>query len=182
MKKLFSLKFIILSILNIFALYYLFFPIPSVPDLLAEYKSTEPGDTVQISNVKAFYTNMSRQDIIDYYLQNYATKHFFYIKINHPPERSKQIFRDTMQSYYLEEIIFPFKQSLYINGFEWENDVFTKPEKRIKNQLLVGETVYKSKLTLRYFPTTIASRLVVLVLLDIFYFFADFTIKKVFYA
>lgn len=125
-------------------------PLPPLPDSL---KSVEPGDTVQIPGVSAYYSDHDRQTIISFYEQSFKKSAFMGIplptfRINHPPEKSKQVYVDTMRSYYLEEIVHPFKESLYVNGFEWESDVFTRPDKRIKNKLMVGDQIFKSKVTL----------------------------------
>ncbi len=154
----------ILAILNLIAVYYLLLPLPNLPDLPNSVRSQEPGDTVQISNVKAYYTNLSRDEVMAFYRQNYQSP--LRINLNHPPEKAKEIIRNTIQSYYFEELIIPFKESLYINGFEWENDVFTKPEKRIKNQLEYEGVVYKSKVTIRNFPVSIPKRLISFILLE----------------
>jgi len=163
MKK--SIIFII--IFNIASVLYLSYPLPKIEDLHNSIKSMEPGDTTQLTNVSGYYTNMTRTEVINSYKARYTSP--FLININHPPEKSKQIFRDTMQSYYLEEFVIPFKQSLYINGFEWENDVFTKPEKRISNKLLYEGKEYKAKITIRTFTPSITSRFIT-------YFFIEFVI------
>lgn len=155
------LKKILISILlifNFFALVYLTSPVPALPDLPNSVKSNLPGDTVQISNVSAYFTNMTRTEVINFYQAYYSG--LFRINLNHPPERSKEIFVNTMQSYYLEEFVLPFKESLYINGFEWENDVFTKSENRSKNKLIFNNKEYKAKITIRRFPTSIPNRLI----------------------
>lgn len=153
-KKIFLIIFILFNCLS---LAYLLLPPPTLKDLPNSVKSAEPGDTVQLKNVSAYYTNLSRTEVINFYRSIYSP--IFMIRLNHPPELAKTIFRDTMQSYYLEEFYLPFKESLYINGYEWENDVFTKPEKRIKNKLIYEGKEYRSKITIRTFPTSIASRL-----------------------
>lgn len=154
LKKIFLL---FLLALNSLALIYLVSPIPAIPDLPNSIKSTEPGDTVQIKNVSAYYTNLSRTEVINFYKANYNGP--LRINLNHPPEKAKEIIRDTTQSYYLEEFILPFKESLFINGFEWEKDVFTKPERRIKNKLIYENKEYAAKITLKKFPTSIPVRL-----------------------
>jgi hypothetical protein len=156
MKK--FIKFIPLLFFNLLAILYLVSPTPTIPDLANSAKSTEPGDTTQLKNVSGFYTNLSRTEVINFYKANYNG--IFRIKINYPPEKARQIIKDTIQSYYLEEIILPFKESLYINGFEWQNDVFTKPEKRIVNRLLFEGKEYQAKITIKTFPVPIANRLI----------------------
>ena len=150
--------FSILVIFNILAVFYLISPPPVLPDLPNSAKSTLPGDTVQISNVTSYFTNMTRTEVINFYKAYYSG--LFRINLNHPPERAKEIFIDTMQSYYLEEFVLPFKESLYINGFEWENDVFTKIESRSKNKIIYNNIEYKAKITIRRFPTSIPSRFI----------------------
>ena len=148
---------VLLCLFNIFAIVYLISPTPTLPDLVNSVKSDEPGDTIQLKNVSAYYTNMTRTEVMNFYKAYYSGS--FRIIINHPPEKSKEIIRDTIQSYYFEEYVLPFKESLYINGFEWENDVFTLPEKRIKNKLLFKDKEYKAKITIKIIPTSIPKRI-----------------------
>lgn len=176
-------KIITFSLLafNIFAIYYLLSPLPTLPDLSNSIKSELPGDTVQLKNVKGYFTNQTRTQIINFYLANYHG--LFRIHLNHPPEKAKTIFRDTTQSYYLEEIYLPFKETLFINGYEWENDVFTKPEKRIANKLLYNGIEYKTKVNTKIIPIPIVQRFLgffsteISVLL-IVYLLTNFFIKK----
>ncbi|MDD3998806.1 MAG: hypothetical protein PHR98_01715, partial [Candidatus Shapirobacteria bacterium] len=93
-----------------------------------------------------------RTEVINFYRSVYTSP--VLIRLNYPPEYAKTIFRDTMQSYYLEEFSLPFKESLYINGYEWENDVFTKPEKRIVNKMIYKGIEYKSKISLKIISTS----------------------------
>jgi hypothetical protein len=171
----------LLCLFNIFAITYLISPIPTLPDLVNSAKSDEPGDTVQLKNVSAYYTNMTRTEVMNFYKTYYSGP--FRIIINHPPEKSKEIIRDTTQSYYLEEFILPFKESLYINGFEWENDVFTKPENRVKNKLLFKEKEYKAKITIKTFPTSKPKRILAFLFTESaiifsFYIYKSFLKKK----
>jgi hypothetical protein len=142
---------------NIFIIVYLISPTPKLPNLVNSAKSDEPGDTIQLKNVSAYYTNMTRTEVMNFYKTYYSGP--FRIILNHPPERSKEIIRDTIRSYYFEEFILPFKESIYINGFEWENDVFTLPEKRVKNKLIFKEKEYKAKITIKTFPTSKTKRI-----------------------
>ncbi|MPM47351.1 hypothetical protein SDC9_94060 [bioreactor metagenome] len=168
-KKIFISIFIIF---NILAVIYLITPTPKLPDLVNSVKSNLPGDTVQIPNVSGYFTNMTRTEVMNFYKSYYYG--LFRINVNHPPEKAKEIIVNTIPSYYFEEFILPFKESLYINGFEWENDVFTKPENRAKNKLVFQDKEYKSKITIRTFPTPISHRL-------ISFFFTEFSIVAIFY-
>ncbi len=153
MKKRIITLALLLPLYLLITSYLLLPPPPVFPDLPDSLRSTLPGDTVQIPGVSAYFTDLDRQTVISFYEESFSRSSFLGIKlptfrINHPPERAKQIYVDTMRSYYLEEIIHPFRESVYVNGFEWENDVFTAPEKRIKNKLMVGDQEFKSKVTL----------------------------------
>lgn len=165
-----------LIIFNTLAVLYLISPTPNLNDLPDSIKSQEPGDTIQISNVSAYFTNLSRTEVINYYKANYNG--FFRIKLNHPPEKSKEVIKDTIQSYYLEEFVLPFKESLYINGFEWENDVFTKPDKRLKNKIVHEGKEYKAKITIRTFPTTVPKRLASFLLMEAVIILSIYTYKS----
>ncbi len=127
------------------------YPLPTVLDLPNSVKSTEPGDTVQLKNVKAYFTNQERPEIIDFYVTTYQNSHPLAFKLNHPPEKAKQIIKDTIQTYYLEEVVIPFKQSLFINGFDWQKDVFTPKSKKEANKMIVNGQEYRVKVTLRTF-------------------------------
>lgn len=147
----------IFIVFNILSVVYLVSPTPSIPDLENSIKSNLPGDTEQIANVSGYFTNMSRDQVIGFYKKHYQG--IFRINLNHPPEKAREIIVDTIPSYYFEELVLPFKGSLYINGFEWENDVFTKPEKRIKNKIFYQDIEYRAKITIRQFPVSIPKRL-----------------------
>jgi len=167
-----------LVIFNLAAVVYLIYPTPSIPDLVNSAKSDLPGDTTQIANVSGYFTNMSRTEVINFYKAYYHGP--FLININHPPEKSKEIIVDTIQSYYFEEFVLPFKESLYINGFEWENDVFTKPEKRIKNKIIYQDKEYKSKITIKRFPTSIPKRFAAFFVTEAITIFSIYSIYQVF--
>ena len=152
----------IFILINIFISIYLLLPFPTFPDLPESVRSTEPGAT-----------------IMPFYYKNIAKP---YILINHPPERAKQIFRDTTQSYYLEEFVVPLKGSIYVNGFEWENDVFTKKDKREVNKMIVDSKEYKTKISVRTFESNILLRFLNLAILNLSIFLLIISAKKVFHA
>lgn len=147
---------------------YLLLPGPKLPppDLPESLKSTEPGDTIQLKNVSAYFTDKSRQEVLDFYTNYFSHSLFFNIplltyRLNHPPEYAREIIRDTTMTYYLEEIVHPLHGSLFVNGFEWENDVFTPKEMRAQNAIKVGGKIWKSKITLRWKPSRVWTRLLV---------------------
>ena len=68
-KKIFISIFVIF---NLLAVLYLISPTPSLPDLPNSAKSDLPGDTVQISNVSAYFTNMTRTEVMNFYKAYYS--------------------------------------------------------------------------------------------------------------
>lgn len=147
--------------------FYLLLPAPNdFPNLPNSIRSIEPGDTVQIANVSAYYTDLPRQEVIDYYTRYFSRSPFLNIplityRLNHPPERIREVLRDTQQSTYVEEIIHPLRESVFVNGFEWNNDPFTPPARRIKNILMVNGKTYQFKVTLYYQESKVWQRLLI---------------------
>lgn len=149
---------IIFLIFNALALWYLLTPVPALKNLNNAVKSDLSDDNFDPQHVSGYYANLSRTEVINFYKANFNG--LFRIQLNHPPEKSKDIFYYFTKSTYLEEFVFPFKQSLYINGYEWENDVFTKPENRIANKLKYKDKNYQTKITVKIYTTTLSKRLI----------------------
>ena len=166
-RKIFISAYLLLGLLIIG---YLIIPAPKFPppDLPQSIKSTEPGDTVQLSNTSAYFSDQSRANVINFYTSHFKRIKIFNIsfslpqyRLNHPPEEARRIWVDTKRSYYLEEIVHPLRESLFIDGFEWANDVFTKPQRRIKNKMVVGGRVWQAKVSLRWFQSSVLARLLI---------------------
>lgn len=147
--------------------FYLSLPAPKdFPPLPNSVKSVEPGDTEQIANVSAYYTDMSREEVVNFYYDYFSKSPFFNIplptyRLNHPPERIREVLRETQQSTFVEEIVHPLRESVFVNGFEWNNDPFTEPEGRAKNILIVNGKTYQFKVTLFYQESQAWQRLLV---------------------
>lgn len=157
----------IFALIFVIGTFYLLLPAPKdFPDLPVAVKSVEPGDTTQIANVSAYYTDLPRQEVVDYYFDYFSRSPFLNIplityKLNHPPERIREVLRETQQSTYVEEIVHPLRESVFVNGFEWNNDPFTPPVRRIKNILIVNGKTYQFKITLFYQESKLWQRLLV---------------------
>lgn len=149
-------KFLRLLLISICFLwfFYLLLPPPSpLPSLPASLKSDEPGDTWQIPGIEAYYTDLTRDEVIHFYQSHYSSSSLFNIplvtyRLDHPPEYAKQLIRQTQQASFFEEIVHPMRESLFVNGYEWQNDPFTKPDRRAKNKMIVKGKEYNSKITL----------------------------------
>ncbi len=122
---------------------------PPPPDALT---SNEPADTESIYR-KAYYSNYSRAEIMDYYKKTYLPKPLF--RLNYPPEDSQLYIRDLTQSSWLEELVHIGRDSIYINGF-----YPTKPTEQINFK----GVHYKNKIIVRQIPTSIYSRLTTITL------------------
>lgn len=137
--------------LLVLASIYLALPSPSFPPPPSgSYISQEPADTESIYR-QAFYTNLSRSEIMNYYKSHFRTP--FQFDLNHPPEDATTLIRDQTRSSYLEELIHPWKEVLYVNGY-----VPTKPE----DVIVRNGIVFSAKVTVHYVPSTLVARLTVL--------------------
>ncbi|OGC91954.1 hypothetical protein A3D85_02465 [Candidatus Amesbacteria bacterium RIFCSPHIGHO2_02_FULL_47_9] len=146
---------IVAFLLCIFAALYLVWPTPGFPPPPPDsFISNEPADTESIYRT-AFYSNLSRAEVINYYKSQW---HWPFIRLNHPPEFSFEFIRDQTRSSWLEELIHPWKDSLYINGF-----YPTTPQE----QFNFNGHHYISKITLHYFPSSPITRLTILALTTI---------------
>ena len=157
----YTFLFIILT----FFLIYLLLPNPSRPPSLPDsVKSTEEGDTVQIPGVSAYYSNKTRDQVTKFYGDFFSKSPFLQmplptIRLNHPPEYARLVIRDQILTSYLVEYVRPFRDSLFVNG--WEPDVYfaANPVMRSQHQIYLGEKKYFSKTTLRSFQSSIAARM-----------------------
>jgi hypothetical protein len=144
----------------ILGLIYLSLPVSDVSPLPNSFRSTEPGDTWQHPEQSAYYTDLTREEVLDFYQDSFSVK-FNNTKIpsyrlNYPPEETAQYVREQILSYYLEEIIYPFKGSLFVSGwnprlspitdylFDYQYDRWA---------LIVNDQEYQSKVTIKPYPS-----------------------------
>jgi hypothetical protein len=109
---------------SIFLLYYLILPTNNIPpnppsDFL---RSVEPADVETPLRI-GYYTDRTRADVIRYYRENLTITPlrilFFYpLELNYPPEEAQILIRDQARSTFLEELTYPMRDSLFINGFK----------------------------------------------------------------
>jgi len=175
MRKMRLVFFFLFGIFFFSSFVYLVLPVSNVPPLPNSQKSEEPGDTVQVPRVSAYYTNLKRAEVTDFYKKYFSKSSFLglplpVITLNHPPEYGRIVIRDQILSSYLEEYVHPLRDSLYVNG--WEPDVYFKDNPGARNQFqnLVGETRYFSKVTLRPFYSSIVARIGIFITIFILFF------------
>jgi len=143
-------------------------PAPVIPNLPGALKSTEPGDTFQIPGVWAYYTDLSRQEVIDFYQEALAKSPFLKVplikyRLNHPPEYARETIIDTHKNNFYEELVHPLRESLFISGWIPKEDkvyLANSKEKPITEFNVDGQT-FQGKITLYHVTSPLWARLLV---------------------
>lgn len=159
-KKLFILFSVLLLI-------YMAWPGPSriaqFPPLPNSVKSTLEGDTIQIPNVSAYFSDNFREFVVPFYSSEYQKLSKFPLpplKLNHPPEYSWIAIKKHTDSTYLEELVYPLKSTLFVNGLE----PFTytgEPRWWGATKFEVEGKSLLTKTTLRFYPSPLFVRFLV---------------------
>ncbi len=152
MKTVFAFLYVLLSLLF---LIYTGLPLVDFPsDIAAALQSKEPAD-IETSLRRAYFTNALRAEVVEHYRTTMSQGNFGLImptmRFNYPPEEAQSVIRDQTRSSYLEEIVIPFRQSLYINGFE---------PKEQKDAIIVESRPWKAKVTVKLVQSESWARLV----------------------
>lgn len=160
-------KFSIFAVFSFLLLVYMIWPGPGkISDfkpLPSSGKSTLEGDTIQVPNVSAYFSDNYRKFVVDYYKNDYQQNSSFPfppLRLNHPPEYSWITIKRHTDSTYLEELVYPLRDSLYVNGFEpfypdgspkfWGSIMFDADGQK-----------YYTKTTLRFYPSSVIVRALV---------------------
>lgn len=158
---------IIVATIGVIFLIYLLIPGPRFP--------TQPHDSVQSLEEadtenplkRAYFTNYTRAEVLEHYQKQLVFFSLFKIplptyRLNYPPEDAFLLVRDQTRSTFLEEIIHPLKESVFVNGF--------KP-KYAKDDIWYRGVHYDQKITVKYVASSVFLRLPVFLLgLLLFYF------------
>jgi len=156
MWKYFNILYIVISIIF---LLYLALPNKEFPKKSDNsLQSTEPAD-VESPNRRGYYNNETRPDAILFYRNEFDKMRIFNftfvlpsIRLNYPPEDAQVLIRDQARSTYLEEIVHPFRESLYINGFEPSKD---------SDSIIVNGSQYKQKIIVRFVSSSVFLRIII---------------------
>lgn len=166
-------------------IFYLSLPNAPYPDLSNSARSDEPGDTVQNPDQKAFYTNTHREEALSELQKGFDQKIFGITipsyRLNYRPEETAEFVREQVKSSYLEEIIYPLRESLFVNGFEPQNYpryANISPEK--KPIIEFYNQPYYSKVTLRPVYSNLFARILVWTLIFPSVYFVYLSIKRSF--
>jgi len=148
MKKV--VKLLLISFFSLLFIYTLL-PNPKFPNPPSDaLQSKEPGDSENLSIRRAYFTNFTREEVMKHYQNEFKG-----FRLNYPPEEAATIIRDQTRSTFLEEIVHPFRESFFVNGFEPKN---------AKDAIEIAGLPWRQKITVKYFPSNLILRSFVIVL------------------
>ncbi len=134
-------------ILSLLFLFYIALPTPAFPEPPDDaLRSKESADT-ETPLRRAYFTNATREEVMEHYLNEFKG-----YRLNYPPEESGAIIRDQTRSTFLEEIVRPLRESLYINGFEPKN---------AKDAINIEGLPWRQKIIVKFVPSNLIVRIVV---------------------
>lgn len=158
---------IIFRIFAVALLTYMIWPGPSrISDfkpLPNSAKSTLEGDTIQIPNVAGYFSENFRDFVVPFYIKDYkSNSHFPFppLRLNHPPEYSWVTIKKHTETTYLEELIYPLRSSLYVNGYEILRPDGTSVFYSVPRLEEAGKS-WPTKTTLRFYTSNLGVRIIV---------------------
>lgn len=157
----------VLVVFSLLLLIYLILPGPSsvenFPPLSDSLRSTLSGDTWQVPNVIGYFSDNYRDYVTPFYKESYQQQTLFPflpLRLNYPPEFAFTAIKDQTQSTYLEEFVYPLRDSLFVNGLEpFYPDGQSKYWGAIK--FIEDGKSYDTKTTIRFYPSSLWTRVVV---------------------
>lgn len=133
---------------------------PAAPE--GAVQSFEPADT-ETPLRRAYFVNMTRDDVMAHYKKEFDSLPI--LRLNYPPEEAQSIIRDQTRSSYLEELVHPFRESVYVNGF------MPKEEKDV---ILINGIIYDQKITIRYVPSSVIVRVLYTLAVSVLFYILIF--------
>lgn len=152
---------------------YLLLPTPPFPFKPPDsVQSLEDADT-ETPLRRAYFTNFTREEVIKFYERQMEKSPFLGIpiptyRLNYPPEDAYSLVRDQTRSSFLEEIVHPFRESLFINGF--------RPS-LAKDDIWYKGIHFEQKITVKYSPSSAIVRVPIVALSVVFFLF---TLRELF--
>lgn len=152
MGKIFKIVFFLISTL---LFVYIILPSPNFPaDPPNSLQSKEPAD-LESPLRRGYYTNLTRQEVMEYYEKEFNKGFIYAPRLNYPPEESQTIIRDQTRSTYLEEITHPLRESLFISGLESKNSIY---------EFKFNGLTWEQKIIIKYVPSSIYIRIIIALL------------------
>ena len=132
-------------------LVYVSLPAPDFPTPPPDsVQSDEPGDT-ENPLIRAYFTNYLREETIMHYKKQ-VSRNVPVLRLNYPPEEAQTKIKDQTRSSYLEELVQPFRMSIFINGFTPTADNDAIGFKGVR---------YEQKVHVRFIPSSLIARLII---------------------
>jgi len=134
---------------------YLALPNPDFPSQIPDsLQSNEPGD-LEDPLRRSYFTNLTRDEVLEYYEKQFTQETILGFtlptyRLNYPPEEAQTLIRDQTRSSYLEEIVHPLRESIFVNGFIPESE---------KDTILIKESVWFQKITVKFVPSNTILRI-----------------------
>ncbi len=172
------IKALIFSI-SVVLLVYVVPTSPDFPKPPSDFvQSMEPGD-VETPLRRGYFTNLGRDEVINHYEKEFNRGFTVYNqrfdvytpRLNYPPEEAPALIRDQTKSTFLEEIVHPFRESIYINGFEPKSEEYAQFYKGVR---------YNQKIIIRYIPSELWIRVVAVIgsMLSFYFLFKEYQYAK----
>jgi hypothetical protein len=160
---------ILYAILSLAFLIYLIWPyspssIEDFKDLPNSVRSKLSGDTVEVPNLKAYFSDNYREFVLSFYSKNFQEKHKFPFKplrLNYPPEYAFEYIKDQTHSTYLEELTYPMRGSLFINGLEPFDNETGEIRYAGATHFVQDNQSFETKVTMRYYPSPLWARVLI---------------------
>ncbi len=178
-------SWLVLFVIYILGIVYLVQPIPQLPILENAILSNEEGDTWQNPNQRGYYTNLTRSQVLNQVQTKSQIQIFGWkvpnYRLNYRPEEAHELIRDQLKSNYMEEIVYPLRSSIYVNGWEPKNSPFYagKPEKEIPDISIYG-VPYEAKITFKPNNSHVIARILFWSLIFPLTYLSFFSLKKSF--
>mgnify|MGYP001558530121 CR=1 FL=1 len=161
-----------LALIFFLILIYLVLPSPKFPIAPPDaVQSLEDADTESIQR-RAYFTNYNREEILRHYEDTLGQVLIIGIRLpsfrlNYTPEEAYTLIRDQTRSTFLEEIVHPGRESIFVNGFIPKVD---------KDDIWYKGVHYKLKLTVKYVPSNEKIRIIIfsLAFLLLIFIFKEF--------
>lgn len=157
----------IFGVFSVLFLIYLLAPGPGsikdFPALPDSAKSTLSGDTVELPNIAGYFSNNYRGFVTSFYKSHYNRSTwlpFPPIRLNYPPEYAFTAIKVQTHSTYLEEYVYPLRDSLFVNGLE-PFEQSGKPRYSGAVPFKEEGGLWETKTTLRYYPSSYPSRILI---------------------
>jgi len=154
------MKKVLIFIYILFSVTFLFYVSIKSPDFPAPppsaVQSKEPADT-ETPLRRAYFTDYTRAEVISWYRKQFKWGYL----LNYPPENSQSIIRDQTRSTFLQEIVHPFRETLFINGYE-------PAPTDDKDRIVIDGVHYRQKIIIKYVPSNVFVRFLISLLSLIF--------------